>query len=48
MIQNNRKTDFYAVFGHFGAIGAPPNEPKMIHDTLVFRGGIGVRKFFKT
>jgi hypothetical protein len=28
MIQNNQKTDFYAVFGHFRTIGVPLNGPK--------------------
>jgi hypothetical protein len=30
-IQNNQKTDFHAVFGHFGA---PLNRPQKIHEGL--------------
>jgi hypothetical protein len=31
-VQNNQKTGFYAIFGPSGAIWAPPNEPKKVHE----------------
>jgi hypothetical protein len=34
MVQNNQKTGFYAVFGHFGAIWAPPNGSKKVDKGL--------------